>query len=111
MSDVAAAVAEHLSKTLGLAPASVAKLMAKAGTVLHREIAALEADLAAGAGAGLPEDLDRRIHRIKGDLANVGLAEQSRRVQELGRSGLGAAEMALQLAQLRVELMPLSPNP
>lgn len=106
MGDVAAAVAQHLSKTLGLGPASVAKLMAKAGTVLHRELAALEADLA----QGLPEDLDRRIHRIKGDLANVGLSEQSRRVQELGRAGLPAQELARELARLREELSPLLPQ-
>lgn len=107
MNDIAAVVAEHLSKTLGLGPASVASVMAKAGAVLHREISALEADLAAGEAEGLPENLGQRIHRIKGDLANIGLAEQSSRVQELGRSGLDAAEMALELAALRVELMPL----
>ncbi len=109
MSDIAAAVAEHLSKTLGLGPASVASIMAKAGTVLHREISALEADLAEAEG-GLPENLAARIHRIKGDLANLGLAEQSRRVQELGRSGLDAAEMALELARLLAELAPLMPR-
>lgn len=106
MSDVTAVVAEHLSKTLGLGPASVASVMAKAGTVLHREISALEADL----GEGLPENLAARIHRIKGDLANIGLSEQSRRVQELGGSGLEAGELALELARLRAELSPLLPR-
>lgn len=110
MSDIAAVVAEHLSKTLGLGPVSAARIMAKAGTVLHREISALEADLGAEEGGGLPENLAARIHRIKGDLANIGLSEQSRRVQELGRSGLDAAEMALELARLRAELAPLLPR-
>lgn len=109
MVDVAAAVAEHFSKTLGLGPASVASLMAKAGTVLTREIAALEAELAASPAGGLPEDLDKRIHRIKGDLANIGLGEHSRRVQELGRAGLSASELGLELARLRAELAPLIP--
>lgn len=111
MSDVAAAVQRHLSTTLGLPPASVASVLAKAGTVLHRELSALEADLADCAPGSLPENLDKRIHRIKGDLANIGLAEQSRRVQELGRSGLGAAEMARELARLSEELAPLVPKP
>lgn len=110
MSDIAAAVAEHLSKTLGLPPASVASIMAKAATVLQREVSALEADLAACAPGSLPENLDKRIHRIKGDLANVGLGEQSRRVQELGRAGLGAAELARELALVSEELAPLFPK-
>lgn len=111
MSDVAAAVAAHLSTTLGLGPASVASVMAKAGTVLTREIAALEAELAAVEGGGLPENLAARIHRIKGDLANIGLSGQSGRVQELGRSDppLGATELARELARLRSELAPLLP--
>ena len=110
MSDVAAAVQRHLSKTLGLPPASVASVLAKAGPVLHRELSALEADLAACAPGSLPENLDKRIHRIKGDLANIGLGEQSRRVQVLGGSGLGAAEMARELARLLDELAPLLPR-
>lgn len=111
MSDVAAAVAQHLSKTLGLGPGSVASVMAKAGTVLTREISALEATLAACGEAELPADLGARIHRIKGDLANIGLSAQSRRVQELGRTEppLRASELARELARLRAELAPLTP--
>ncbi len=107
MTDIRSTVRLHFTQTMGLGQDSAERLLQKAGDVLARDLEALEACIAEG-GA----DLGARLHKLKGDLSNIGLGDLAEAVHALGghATPLPGAQLAEAVAGVRRTLAPLLPG-
>lgn len=103
MTDIMHEVRRHFSQTMGLGPEATGRILAKVRETLARDLTALETVLRGGETEALPP----RLHKLKGDLSNIGLAELAARVHGLQVEGLGGPELMARLEGLRRELSPL----
>ena len=105
MPDIKETVRQYFTQTMHLGPEAAERLLLKAGDVLARDLEALESCIQEGG----QEALAGRVHRLKGDLANIGLLDLAGATHALGSPVLpiSRAELTSGVGALRKALAPL----
>lgn len=105
MPDIMTEITRHFSQTMHLGAEATERILVKVRETLARDIAALEECLGKGDVSALPA----RLHKLKGDLSNIGLAELAAQAHGLQREGAmrPAHEMLDWVEQLKEALSPL----
>lgn len=105
MPDITQEVFRHFARTMHLGPEATRRILVKVRETLGRDLEALRDCLSQDRRNELPA----RLHKLKGDLSNIGLTELSGRAHALQReeAGRGKDELLASLAEIRAELAPL----
>ncbi|MBI5518722.1 MAG: Hpt domain-containing protein [Desulfovibrio sp.] len=105
MSDTMSQITRHFSQTMHLGAEATERILAKVRETLGRDIAALEECLGKGDASALPA----RLHKLKGDLSNIGLTELAAQAHDLQQEGAARPPRAVLewVEELKAALAPL----
>lgn len=105
MTDIMQAILQHFSQTMHFSLEATEQIMVKIRATLSRDMASLEQALRDGDRA----PVSAKLHKLKGDLSNIGLKDMADAVHALqkGEALHSLEELRQRVRALRRELAPL----